>query len=80
MTVTLSSEVEQKLRERAASLGKQPDQLANEVLMRELLQQNPEVPEIPPRDEWEARLMKIGEPSTFVPTDEQLSRESIYED
>jgi hypothetical protein len=79
MTITLTEEVERMLRDRAARLGKKPDQLANELLMRGFLPATA-VTELPPRDDWEARLLNIGKPSVGVPTDEQLSRENIYED
>jgi hypothetical protein len=79
MTVTLSPEVERVLKDRAARLGKSPDQLAEEVLRQALLA-HPDGGELPPRDEWEARLLNIGKPAGTVLTNEQLRRENLYED
>lgn len=79
MTVTLSEEVERVLRDRAARLGKSPDQLAEEVL-RQVLLAHAAASEPPPRDEWEERLMNIAKPAGTVLTNEQLRRENLYED
>jgi hypothetical protein len=79
MTITLSEEVERALKERAAKLGTSPDALANQTLKRELLGQSIDS-QPPPRDEWERILMSIPVETGVVLTDEQVSRESIYED
>ena len=79
MTITLSGNLEQALRERAAKLGKTPDQLVTEIL-RDKFQAPPTTPEAQPRDEWEARLMGIARPAATALTNEQLSRESLYTD
>jgi hypothetical protein len=78
MTITLSDEVERALKERAAKLGTSPEELANQTLKRELL---PQIVDFqPPRDEWERILMSIPVHTGVALTDEQVSRESIYED
>jgi hypothetical protein len=79
MTITLSAEVERVLKERAAQLGTSPDELANQTLRRELSSQTVDsLP--PPRDEWERILMSIPVETGVALTDEEVSRECIYED
>ena len=79
MTLTLSEEVERALKAKAAQLGKTPDELADETLRQQLIAA-PQSGEAPPRDEWERRLLAIGRPAGVSLTNEQLSREVLYED
>jgi hypothetical protein len=78
MTLTLSEDVERALRSRAAELGKTPDQLAEDAIRRQL--QLPASVEPPPRDDWERLLLSIPAQTGVSLTDEQVSREVLYED
>ena len=79
MVVALKPEIEKAIREQADRTGKTPDEIVHDVLRRELLPDyRSELP--PPRDEWERTLRSIAVPTGISLTDEQVSRESIYED
>lgn len=72
MTITISNEVEAMLREKAAQAGKTPDQLAEETLRQALLDETP--------DDWDHRVRTLPVQTGVSLTDEQLSRENLYED
>jgi hypothetical protein len=79
MVVALSPELEKVVTEQADRTGKTPEEIVQDALRRELLpdfrQQLP-----PPRDEWERLLRSVAVPTGISLTDEQVSREGIYED
>ena len=79
MVVALSPDIEKVVKDQADRTGKTPEEIVHDALRRELLpdyrQQLP-----PPRDEWERKLRSIAIPTGVSLTDEQVSRESIYED
>jgi hypothetical protein len=79
MTITLSDEVERALKDRAAKLGTTPEELANQALKRELMRYETTSPQ-PPHDDWERLLLSIPVETGVALTDEQVSRESLYED
>jgi hypothetical protein len=79
MTITLSEEVERALKARAAKRGTSPDELANQTLKRELLS-HPTDAGLQPKDEWEKLLLSVPLQTGVSLTDEQVSREAIYED
>ena len=75
MVVTLRPDIEKVVKDHAQRIGKAPEDLVNETLHVALALADP-----PARDEWEAKLMSIGVWTGVVLTDEQVSRDSIYED
>lgn len=79
MVVSLNPDIERLIKERAERSGQPADQIVNDALRRQFL---PRVIEDlpPPRDEWERRLRSIGVATGVSLTDEQVSRECIYED
>jgi hypothetical protein len=79
MTITISEDVERALKERAAKLGTTPDELANQALKREFLRGETAAAQ-PPHDDWEQILLSIPVETGVALTDEQVSRECIYED
>jgi hypothetical protein len=79
MVVRLTPEIEKVVSEQAQRSGRTAEEVVDEALRRELLPDYREkLP--PPRDEWERKLRSIGVPTGVALTDEQLTRESIYED
>ena len=77
MTLTLTPELEAALTRHALKRGQSPEALALQIL--DEISALPSLPLIP-RDEWERILLSGGYETGVVLTDEQLSRESIYED
>jgi hypothetical protein len=79
MVVALNPELEKVVKAQAERTGKTPEEVVDEALRRGLLphdrDQSP-----PPTDEWEALLRSIPVRTGVSLTDEQVSRESIYED
>lgn len=79
MVVALNSEMEKAVKEQAERTGKTPEEVVNEALRRGLLPDYREqLP--PPRNEFERRLRNLALPAGVSLTNEQLSRETIYED
>ena len=74
MTVTLSPELEAALADRAQQWGLPPEVVASEILARHLLPGH-----FVPRDEWERGLVAAATDCGVSLTDEQLSREVIYD-
>jgi hypothetical protein len=79
MVVALNPEIERVVKEQAERTGKTPDEVVNDALRRGLLPDyRDQLP--PPRNEFERRLRSIARPAGVALTNEQLSRENIYED
>jgi hypothetical protein len=76
MVINLDSELEAALAERAMREGVSPQDLALRIL-REQVRPRTELPE--PRDEWERRLLAIATDCGVSLTNEQLSRETMYD-
>ena len=79
MVVALAPDLEKVVKEHAERTGKSAEEVVEETLRRGLLPDyRDQLP--PPRDEWERRLRSIGRPAGVSLTNEQLSRENLYED
>ena len=89
MTITLTPELEQEVAKRAQDLGTTPEGLVLERLRHDFLVPartypfktlTPPPAEPMPHDEWMRRLRSIGVDCGVSLTDEQVSRESLYDD
>lgn len=79
MTITLTPEVEQILVREAEQKGTTPEALAlTKLRFPAPIDYRDNLP--PPRNEWQRRLRNIGIPCGVSLTDEQVSRESLYDD
>ncbi len=76
MVITLTSQLEAVLSEQAQRRGVAPEIAALDALREHFL---PESDPLEPRDEWERRLLEMGTDCGVSLTDEQLSREEMYE-
>jgi hypothetical protein len=76
MVITLTPQLEAVLSERARQRGVTPEVLALDALREHFL---PASDPLEPRDEWERRLLEMGTDCGVSLTDEQLSREEMYE-
>jgi predicted transcriptional regulator len=76
LVINLPPELAGSLQELARQTGITPEDLVVEAL-RDRLGWKPAV--IEPRDEWERLLLQIGTPCGVSLSDEDLSRERIYE-
>ena len=89
MTITLTPEIERGLTQRARELGKAPEVLALEKLQQEFTPLPGEytvstlAPPLPTpiaHDEWLRLLRTVSSPYGVSLTDEQVSRDSLYND
>ena len=91
MTITLTPEIEAGLLERAQEQGTTPEGLALEWLRETFaLSGEPDAISLapvdyratlpPPLNEWQRQLRSIGVPCGVSLTDEQVSRDSLYDD
>jgi hypothetical protein len=79
MTITLTPDIEQMLTREAEETGTTPEALALAKLrVPAPVDYRATLP--PPRDDWERELRSIGVPCGVSLTDEQVSRESLYDD
>ena len=78
--ITLTPEIEQGVTERAKELGTTPERLVLDKLREEFAPVDYRDSLPPPRDDWERDLRSIGTPCGVSLTDEQVSREALYED
>lgn len=76
MTLTLPPPLEAALTEQARRKGVTPEALALDVLQRNIAPVSPPVPQ----DEWERRLFEAAIDCGVSLTNEQLSREVMYDD
>jgi hypothetical protein len=76
MVITLTPQLEAVLSEQARRRGMAPEVLALDALREHFL---PASDSLEPRDEWERRLLEMGTDCGVSLTDEQLSREEMYE-
>jgi hypothetical protein len=76
MVLTLPPQLEAVLNEQARRRGVAPEVLALDALRERFL---PVSDPLEPRDEWERRLLEMGTDCGVSLTDEQLSREEMYE-
>ena len=89
MTITLTAEIEQAATKRAKELGTTPESLVLEHLRHDFntpaaqytvkTLTPPPMPAIP-HEEWMRRLRSIATDCGVSLTDEQVSRESLYDD
>lgn len=83
MTITLTPEIERALAEQARAQAIAPETLALDSLREKFVsdRQPASGPDlIEPRDDWERLVASIGVDTGVSLTDEQTSREVIYED
>jgi hypothetical protein len=79
MVIALTPDLEKIVKEQAHRMGKTAEEVVRETLRRGLMPDyRDQLP--PPRDDWERRLRELGRPTGVSLTNEQLSRENIYED
>ena len=76
MVITLTPQLEAVLSEQARRRGLAPEVLALDALREHFL---PISGPLEPRDEWERRLLSMAKDCGVSLTDEQLSREQMYE-
>jgi hypothetical protein len=76
MVITLTPQLEAVLSERARQRGVTPEVLALDALREHFL---PASDPLEPRDEWERRLLGMATDCGVSLTNEQLSREEMYE-
>jgi hypothetical protein len=76
MVITLTPQLEAVLSERARQRGVAPEVLALDALREHFL---PTSDPLEPRDEWERRLLEAATDCGVSLTNEQLSREEMYE-
>jgi len=87
MTITLTPEIEQALKEKAREKGTTPETLILEKLRAEFtptpvngtLRNGEHVLPFEPQDEWERRLLSIGTDCGVSLSNETISSEGIYE-
>jgi hypothetical protein len=77
MTIELEPAVESALRDQARERGVSAETLAAETIRDRF--RPPSRPAIIPQDEWEQQLLALGVDCGVSLTDEQLTRESLYE-
>lgn len=79
MTITLTPDIEQILTREAERQGTTPEALALTKMRLPLrLDYRDTLP--PPRDDWERELRSIAVDCGVSLTDEQVSRDSLYDD
>lgn len=76
MVITLTPQLEAVLSEQARQRGIAPEALALDALRKQFL---PASDPMEPRDEWERRLLEAATDCGVSLTNEQLSREVMYE-
>ncbi len=76
MTIQINSDLAAALQVRATQEGIPPEEVAVKVLSDQLL---PRKLPFEPRDEWERRLLEMGGNYGAGLTNEQLSREQMYD-
>ena len=81
MVVRLHPDLERILKEKADSTGQTVDEVVDSAL-RQALAASPSspMPTLDDQDAWVRRLRSASSPAGVSLTDEQLSRENIYED
>ena len=78
-TITLTPEIEQTLTQEAEQRGTTLEALAmTKLRMPPPIDYRDTLP--PPTSEWQRELRNIGVPCGVALTDEQVSRESLYDD
>ena len=75
MVLTLPAPLEAALTDQARRKGVTPEALALDVLRQHIVPISPPVPQ----DEWERGLLALGIDCGVSLTDEQLSREAMYD-
>ncbi len=79
MTITLTPDIERMLAQEAQKKGTTLEALAlTKLRVPAPVDYRDSLP--PPHDDWERELRSIGIPCEVSLTDEQVSRESLYED
>jgi hypothetical protein len=79
MTITLTPDIEQMLTQEAEKTGMTPEALALAKLRAPApIDYRATLP--PPRDDWERQLRSIAVDCGVSLTDEQVSRDSLYDD
>ena len=76
MTIDLGPELEAELAAVAKRTGRTPEEVVVRILGRQIM---PSIATLQARDEWERRLLAIGTPCGVSLTDEDLSRETMYD-
>ena len=80
MIVTLPSELERAVVQRARQHGITPEALVLDAIREKLGPGPSEFAKIlEPRDEWEMRLLRVGTPCGVSVSDEALSSEGLYD-
>jgi len=79
MTLTLTPDIEKQLTEEAQKTGTTPEALAlTKLRLPAPIDYRDTLP--PPISEWQRELRSIGVPCGISLTDEQVSRDSLYDD
>jgi hypothetical protein len=80
MTITLTADIEKAVVERANERQTAPEAIVLEAL-REKFWPRPAERKRPfePRDEWEARLLRVATPCGVSLSDEAFHREGLYD-
>lgn len=82
MTIAFTPELEAAIMQEAQRDGKTPEDLVLEAVQEKFVTRShsPVLELREPRDEWERLLRSAASPAGVSLTDEQLSREVMYED
>lgn len=82
MVVRLNPDLEKAVQEKADLTGRTVDEVVDATLRQALLasQPSPPPPLTPDQDEWVRRLRSAASSAGVSLTNDQLSRENIYED
>ena len=80
MTITLTSDLEKVVLQRANDRGITPEAVVLDALREKLAPGSAELARIlEPRDDWERRLLSLGTPCGVSVSDEALSSEGLYD-
>ncbi len=79
MTIALTPEIEKALLDQARRLGTTPEALALEALREKLFDRGPQPEPVQARDDWEARLLRLGTPCGVSLSHAAVSSEGLYE-
>ena len=81
MTIALTPDLEQKLARKAQELGTTPENFVLSKIQEEFAPPTGYRDALPPpRDDWERELRSIAVDCGVSLTDEQVSRDSLYDD
>ncbi len=80
ITITLTPDLEQVVRQKAHEQGTSPEAVVLNAIREKLGPGPSELARIlEPRDEWERRLLSVGTPCCVSISDQALSSEGLYD-